>query len=86
MPDHVHLVVQTTDVAGDVARFSRLAKQYAGYAHSQQVEGACGNPAGTTACFARATISSPSFATSCRIPFEPAWYVTRENIRSSDPV
>ncbi len=37
MPDHVHLIVQTTDLAGDVARFARLAKQYAGYAHSQQV-------------------------------------------------
>jgi len=38
MPDHVHLVVQTTDHAGDVARFARLAKQYAGFAHSQQVK------------------------------------------------
>ncbi len=39
MPDHVHLVVQTTELTGDVARFARLAKQYAGYAHSQQVGG-----------------------------------------------
>ena len=44
MPDHVHLVVQTTDVAGDVARFARLAKQYAGYAHTQQVGGRLWQP------------------------------------------
>jgi len=36
MPDHVHLVVQTIDAHGDVAKFARLAKQYAGYVHSKQ--------------------------------------------------
>ena len=44
MPDHVHLVVQTTDEAGDVARFARLAKQYAGYAHSQEMGGRLWQP------------------------------------------
>ena len=44
MPDHVHLVVQTTDEAGDVARFARLAKQYAGYAHTQQMGGRLWQP------------------------------------------
>ena len=37
MPDHVHLVVQTTKLTGDVARFARLAKQFAGYVHSQEM-------------------------------------------------
>ena len=44
MPDHVHLIVQTTDLTGDVARFARLAKQYAGYAHSQQAGGRLWQP------------------------------------------
>jgi putative transposase len=36
MPDHVHLLVQTTDLAGDVARFARLGKQYAGYSYGRE--------------------------------------------------
>ena len=44
MPDHVHMIVQTTDLAGDVARFARLAKQYSGHAHSQQVGGRLWQP------------------------------------------
>ena len=34
MPDHVHLLVQTTE-GGDIRRFARLAKQRSGYAHAQ---------------------------------------------------
>lgn len=44
MPDHVHLIVQTNDITGDLARFARLAKQYAGYAHSQQAGGRLWQP------------------------------------------
>jgi putative transposase len=34
MPDHVHLLVQTTE-GGDIMQFARLAKQLSGYAHAQ---------------------------------------------------
>ena len=33
MPDHVHLVVQTSDESGDIGRFVRRGKQYSGYLH-----------------------------------------------------
>ena len=35
MPDHVHLVVTTTDTTADLSRFVRLAKQLSGFAYSR---------------------------------------------------
>lgn len=35
MPDHVHLLVQTSDDSGDIGRFVRRGKQYSGYLHSR---------------------------------------------------
>ena len=39
MPDHLHMLVEGIQPDADGRRFIRLAKQYAGYAHSQTFGG-----------------------------------------------
>lgn len=39
MPDHVHLVVEGTDVHADLKAFTKLAKQYSGYYYASCHDG-----------------------------------------------